>query len=223
MLRTVIIIISLMVVAAGLGCAALSHLVTPAEIDRDALRYAVEAGVADYNDYDAWYPNLDEATRLPKDVDAAHSVIQLDLQQQIQKDDLDYSIHTKTTTSNLTIAQQREEQLFGETGLLSLGLSILGAGGAAGLLGLSRKRPGDITKPGMEQALATATRKSSADLSLKEKQFVQLVRGVQAFTETYKGTTDNSTAVILQTLKRELNGALDKDTQAAVAVVKITV
>ena len=223
MLRTTIIILSAIMVVAGISCTIVSQQATPAEVDQKALQYAVDAGVADFNDYDAWYPNLAEAIRLVQDVEHAHVLNRQALEQAIQKEDTAYSIHTNTTIDNKQKGIHREEALFGEKGLLSMGLSMLGIGGMGGMIGLMRKRPGDITKPEMEQALATATGKTSAELSVKEKQFVQLVKGVQAFTETYKGTTDNSTAVILQTLKQELNSAQDKDTQAAVAVIKKTV
>jgi len=180
-MRTIIIILSTLMVIAGISCTIVSQQATPAEVDRKALQYAVDAGVADFNDYDAWYPNMAESIRLIEDVEAAYSVNQLKIQQVAEKNDLEYSIHTKTTTKNFIVAQQREEALFGEKGLLSMGLSMLGIGGMGGMIGLSRKRPGDITKPEMEQALASATGKTSAELSAKEKQFVQLVKGIQVF------------------------------------------
>lgn len=217
-MKTLIITLSLILIAGGMGCAAFSHYVTPAEIDQDAVNYAVAADVADPVDYDG-YPNMVKAERLKKDVDAAHNVIQLDLTQQMQTDSLTYSIHKDVVSSNLAIAQQREETLFGETGLLSLGLSMLGAGGFAGLLGLSRKRPGDITKPEMEQAVAQATGRTVEELSIRDKQFVQLVKGVQAFMEN---PVAQSSPVVVDALKVQMNIAQDKDTQAAVAVVKKT-
>ena len=219
MLRTIIVLLSLIAIVTGLGCATYSHLITPAEVDRDALRYAVDAGVADYNDYDAWYPNLDEATRLKGDVDSAHILKQQELQHKMEKDTTQYGIHQKVTTTNYQAAVQREEIWFGEKGIFSMILPMIGLSGATGVLGLMRKRPGDITKPEMEQALATATGKTSAELSLKEKQFVQVVKGVQAYMDKpeYVNSTER------EDLVTELNKAQDKDTQAAVAVVKKTV
>jgi len=216
-MKTLILLLSTLLIAAGVGCAVLSHQVTPAEVDQAALDYAIDAGVAEPNDYNAWYPNLDEATRLKRDVDSAHVLNQEELQHLMEKDVTQHGIHQKVTTTNKIVAQQREEALFSETGLLSLGLSMMGAGGAAGLLGLMRKRPGDITAPEMEQALATATSKTTEELSVKEKQFVQLVKGVQAFME--HDADDN----YKNALKDRLDKAQDKDTQAAVAVVKKTV
>ena len=215
-MKTLMITLSLILMVAGCGMTAISSLITPAEVDQNALRYVADAGVAELDDYNAWYPNLAEATRLKKDVDSAHSTIQLSLVQQIQKDDLDYSIHQGVVANNLTIAEQREESLFGEAGLLPLGLSMLGAGGFAGLLGLMRKRPGDVTAPEMEQALATVKGQTAAELSVKERQFVQLVKGVQAFMDIH----GSDGTALTRELKTIMNEYQDTDTRAAVAVVK---
>jgi len=215
-MKIVIAILSVVLIVIGMGCAALSQCVTPAEVDKDALRYAVDAGVTELSDYNAWYPNLAEAERLVRDVDAANLLNQQELQHLMEKDNAQYSIHRGVTINNRQVGQQREEMLFGETGLLSLGLSMAGFGSLTGLLGLMRKRPGDITKPEMEQALATATGKTAEELSLKQKQMIQLVKGVQAF----MNITDEPE---VQALKNAMNSAQDKDTQAAVAVIKKTV
>jgi len=216
-MKTLIATLSLMLVIAGLGCAALSTYVTPAKIDRGAVGYTVSAGVAEPNDYDG-YPNLLKAGNLQKDVDSAHSVIQLSLQQQAQKDDLDYSIHRDTASSNYTIGVQREEMLFGETGLLSLGLSMAGFGTLTGLIGLARKRPGDVTTAEMEQTVAQVTGKTAEELSTKERQMIQLVKGVQEFLNTDVGTTPS----VETTLKRAMDKHQDIDTQEAVAEIKKT-
>jgi hypothetical protein len=221
-MKKAMVVMSLVLIMLGLGCTALSRYVTYAEIDRDAVKYAVDAGVADTNDYCSRWPNIVLAERLEKDIDGGHKKIQLNLKQLIQKDDLEYSIHKDVVANNLAVAFQREELLFGETGLLSLGLSMAGFGTLTGLLGLMRKRPGDITAPEMEQALASATDRTSAELTTKEKQFVQLVKGVQVFIDEYKNSTDNRDIVILNALKTALNAKQDADTQAAVAVVKKT-
>ena len=217
-MKTLIVTLSIALMVVGMGCAALSSLVTPAEVDQNALRYAIDAGVANPNDYNAWYPNLDEATRLKRDVDSAHVLNQQELQHLIEKDITQHGIHQRVTTTNHQVAVQREEQLFGETGLLSLGLSMAGMGAFAGLLGLMRKRPGDITAPEMEQALATVKGETAAELSIKEKQFVQLVKGVQAFMDIKTPYSDAN-----KELKICCNAAQDTDTRAAVAVIKKTV
>ncbi len=220
-MKTLIVTLSITLMVVGMGCAALSQYVTPAEVDQNALQYAVDAGVTTYSDYDAWYPNLAEAERLPRDVDAANLLNQQELQHLIEKDNTQHGIHRGVTTSNRQAGRQREETLFGETGLLSLGLSMMGAGGFAGLLGLMRKRPGDITAPEMEQALTMATDRTEAELSIREKQFVQLVKGVQAFMDLDKvATIGGVISPVNKTLKVAMDKAQDKDTQAAVAVVK---
>ncbi len=218
------VVLSLGLIILGLGCTALSHYVTYAEIDQDAVEYAIKAGVADVNDYDEFWTNIVTVERLKKDVDGGHKIIQLNLKQLIQKDDLEYSIHKDVVANDLASGLQREKLLFGETGLLSLGLSMAGFGGLTGLLGLMRKRPGDITAPEMEQALASATGKTSADLSAKEKQFVQLVKSLQVFRDQYKIKKTSTVTIpyMLEDLRIALNSKQDTDTQAAVAVVKKT-
>ena len=221
-MKKLLVLVSLVCIMLGMGCVAASQLLTYANIDQDAVDYAVVAGVADVNDYDSWWPNIVMVERLEKDVDAGHNVIQLHLEQLIQKDNLTYSIHKDVVANDKAVSLQREKLLFGDTGLLSMGLSMMGFGSLTGLLGLMRKRPGDITTPEMESALASATGKTSAELSAKEKQFVQLVKGIQVFMDEYKDTNDNKEAVMLKALKTALNAKQDADTQAAVAVVKKT-
>jgi hypothetical protein len=208
--------ISLVLMTFGVGCAALSHYITPADLDRQALEYAVDAGVSDLNDYDAWYPNLAVVSKLKDDVDSAHMTIQLSLQQQAEKDNLDYSILADTVSNDLLVAQQREEALFGESGLLSMGLSMLGVGGFAGILGLMRKRPGDITKPELEAALLDATGKTKDELSAKDKQFLQIVKGVDVFMDTYKEKDED----VILALKAAMDKTQDVDTKTAVAIVR---
>ncbi len=221
-MRKLLMTISLVCILFGVGCAAMSHYATYTEIDRDAVKYAINSGMADANDYDEWWTNLVTANRLKRDVDGGHKIIQLKLKQLIQKDDLEYSIVEDAVANNLAIGLQREELLFGKTGLLSLGLSMAGFGGLTGILGLMRKRPGDITAPELEQAITSATGKTSADLSSKEKQFVQLVKGVQLFFDDYRDSTSSTQTDMLKALKVAMNVKQDTDTQAAVAVVKKT-
>ena len=218
-MKTLIAILSIALIVAGMGCVALSSRITPATVDQSALQYAIDAGVAESSDYDAWYPNLAGARRLVEDVDAANLLNQQELQHLMEKDNTQHGIHRGVTISNRQAANQREEILFGETGLMSLGLSMAGFGSLTGLLGLMRKRPGDITKPEMEQALATATGKTTEELSVKERQMIQLVKGVQAFMDG-PGCADGG---VEAALINAMNSAQDKDTQAAVAVIKKTV
>ena len=220
-MKRLLVVISLMLIMFGVGCAALSHYATYSEIDQKAVKYVVDAGVADANEYTGWWKqNMVWAKKLKVDVDSAYNVIQQSLKHMIEKNDLSYSIHKKVVASNYVASQQREEIWFGEKGIASMGLSLLGCGGFAGVLGLMRKRPGDITPPEMENALALATNKASEDLSIKDRQFVQLVKGVQVFMDEYKGTTDDKEAAMLKSLKAFLNAKQDEGTQVAVAVAK---
>ena len=72
--------------------AALSHYITPADIDKASVGYVTQTGAADANEFKG-YPNLVKAQKLEKAVDAGHNIKQLHLQQQIQQDNLVYSIH----------------------------------------------------------------------------------------------------------------------------------
>lgn len=211
-MKTLIIIASIMLMTIGLSCAALSSYITPAEVDQNALRYAVNTGIVELSDYDAWYPNLAEAERLAKDVDAAHSTVQLSLQQQAEKDNLVYSIHKDVVSTNLITADQREEMLFGETGLMSMGLSMMGAGGLAGLLGLMRKRPKDWTPEEVEIAMTGV----KGELTEKDKQIIELVRGVQKFLDTSDKTVSDA-------LKTSLATNQSSTTKETVAKIKVTV
>lgn len=199
----------------GLCCTILSHKVTPAEIDEQAVEYAVEAGAAEPNEYTG-YKNLAKAIKLVEDVDAAHQLVQFDLNHLIEKDNLDYSLHTETVTANQSAALQREEMLFGETGLLSMGLSMIGVGGFTGVLGLMRRKPGDISPDDAEKAIAQATGKTQEELSEKTKQMIQLVKGVQQFMDTY----DDPKAV--SSMKATFNAVQDTSTKKAVAEIKIS-
>ena len=206
---------------AGMGCVALSKWVTPTTIDNGAVGYVVSAGIADPNDF-LGYPNLAKAEKLQTGVDYAHTKIQFDLDQLKQKDNLDYSIHRDTVANNVTMGQQREKILFGKQGLLSLGFGMLGMGTLTGVLGLMRKRPGDITKDEMQQVLVETQGKTIAELTEKEIQLIQLVKGVKKFMDTYGGTSDNKEAVMIKEMKIIFDATQDTSTQVAVAKIKKT-
>ncbi len=213
-MRIAIAIVSLIVLCGGLGCAALSNLVTPAEIDRQAVDYAVGAGVADLDDYDG-YGNLVKAAKLKADVAKAHQTIQLDLQQQAEKDSLTYASLNDTVTSNYAAAVNREETLFGTTGLLSLGLTAAGLGTLTGMIGLMRKRPGDVTSAEMEQAVDDVAKQAGTEVTAKQRQIMQLVQGISEYMKTLKDAP-----VSLESLKTVLSMTQDTDTQLAVDTVK---
>lgn len=220
-MKIIIVLISLFLIVAGLGCVAISELATPARIDTKAKVYAVERG-ADANDYRG-YPNLAMSNQLLRDIESGHLKTVQDIQQAADRENLEYSIVTDTTKIDNQIAKQREQMLFGEKGLLSLGLSMVGFGTLTGLIGLMRKRPGDITQVEMEQALATVTGKTTEELSAKQRQFAQLVKGVQEFMDTYRKTPpigEGSAEIVLKDMKAFFNATQDTDTQVAVAEVK---
>jgi len=223
-MKRLLVLISIIFIMLCIGCAALSHYVTYAEINQNAVKYVADAGVADANDYTGWWKqNMVWAEKLKTDVDSAYNIIQQSLQHMIEKNDLSYSTHKKIVANNYVAAQQREEVWFGENGIASMGFGLLGVGGLTGLLGLMRKRPGDITPPEMEKALASATGKTLEEISVKDKQFIQLVKGVQVFMDEYKNTSDDKEVAMLKALKTFLNAKQDTDTQAAVAVVKVAI
>jgi len=206
-MKTITIIFSIILMTAGLGCVALSSYVTPADVDNKAVQYVVDAGIAELNDYKAWYPNLALAERLVDNLDSANLLNQQVLQQEMDKDNTVYSIFRGTAVSNRTKGREREEALFSETGILPLGLSMLGAGGFAGLLGLMRKRPQDWTLEEVDSAMVEV----KGEVTEKDRQLMQLVKGIQNFLDT----TDNPDA-----LKVELDKTQDANTRVAVSVIK---
>lgn len=216
-MKALLAIVSVILVVVGLACVPLSRYVTPGEVDKAAVRYVKAAGVADQNDYSGWWPNLADVERLDKDVDTAYTLNRQELDQAVQREDTRHGIHKKTTIINRQVAVQRERALFGPTGLIPLIMSMAGCGTLTGLVGLARKRSGDVTKLEMEQTLATATGKTVAELSAKQKQFVQLVKGVGEFMDPRNGTSPDAIAG----LKVYMDKAQDNDTQAAVAVAKV--
>jgi hypothetical protein len=209
-MKTILTLLCIAALAIGIGCASLSEYVTPANIDQKAVEYAVGAGVAEPNAF-AGYANLEKAIRLEVAVENAYEVKVLALAQMQEKNQLDYGILRGVVTNNTKIARAREEQLFGETGLLSVGLSALGAGGLAGMLGLMRKRPQDWSPEEMESALAEL----KGSVSGKDRQLIEVVKGVQSFINTNPGEAADR-------LKAAITAARSSDTAQAIAAIKAT-
>ncbi|MCK9569056.1 hypothetical protein M0R72_08950 [Candidatus Pacearchaeota archaeon] len=204
-----VLVVAAIMVIAGLGCAALSQLVTPAVVDRAAVHYVNEAGVADANDFRG-FANLDKALRLQMKVDSAYEIRSLAIRQMAEKNELDYRQLKGVAAANAEVAQLREEQLFGEKGLLSMGLGLLGVGAFTGTLGLMRRRPGDFTQADVETALAEL----KGEVTDKDRQFLEVVRGVQAYLDVHpKG--DAAGDELRQNLQKQ-----SLDTREAVAVAK---
>lgn len=215
-MKKVLIVLSVVLAGIGVGCAALSEYVTPARIDVKAVQYATDACVADPNEF-AGYANLEKAIRLEVAVSNAYEVKTLALQQMSEKNQLDYSMLKGVVAQNTTVARQKEAQLFGETGLLSVGLSMVGFGSLTGLLGLMRKRPGDITTAEMESALADV----NGEVTNKDRQLIELIKGIQAFLDRNK-TSDPSDLSYVKDLKDCLRSSESSDTKQTVAMVKAT-
>jgi len=214
MKKVVIALVSLILIAAGIGCStSLSYLITPADKDQDAVNYAVEAGVAEPNEYKGYF-NLDKAIKLMKDVSIAYTIRKQKLVQALEREETTHSILSETTKANRDVALEREEALFGPTGILSVGLTLAGISGA-GVLGLMRKRPGDVTPQEMQNVLAEATGRKQEELTVKEKQFTQLVKGVQTFVNKQK----NGGSSIKETLANLKAAAVESGNVEAVKVI----
>lgn len=213
-MKTVVVVLSLLLTCIGLGCVAVSELVTPARIDSRAKTYAIERG-ADANDYRAWYPNLAVSNQLLKDIRAGHLTTLQEFEQAMERENLEYGLVLDVAEMDNRSAVTREEQLFGKTGLLSLGLTMAGFGAFTGFIGLMRKRPGDVTTEEMEQAVADSQDITTVELSDKQKQFVQLIQGIGVFMAGLQQSDPVRT-----NLKTALSMTQDTETQVAVAAVK---
>ena len=217
MLRAIVLLISAVMVVAGFGCAALSHYSTPADKDNNAVEYIVNNGHGHVEDYKGWpWFNLYLANKLKEDLDNSHEKVQHDLRQMMEDDKLEYDQISGTVNDNLRDAHQREEALFGEKGLLSMGMTMAGFGTLTGFLGLMRKRPQDITPEELQLTVREATGKVNGELSAKQKQFMQVVKGISVFMEKRKDDGDTIVA-----LKDVLAKFQDAETEVAVAKAKI--
>lgn len=208
------VVISLCLLVVGVGCMPLSYYFTPATVDKAAVKYVTSAGIADVNDFSG-YPNLAKAKLLDEKVDATYAIKTQEAQQLIEYNNLEYSLLKKVTVPNVTAGLEREQAIFGEEGLLPLGLSFLGIGGLAGYVGLMRKRPGDITKEEHQQVLADIQGKTVDELSEKDKQLTQLILGFEKLKKRFKNDVH-----LLETFKILMNDAQDTTTRVAVAKIK---
>jgi len=206
-------LLAVILLAAALGCAAVSELVTPATVDQKAVNYAAEAGVIDANEF-AGYGNLYKANRLKDAVDTAFQVKSLSIKQMQERNELDYNALNEVVTANRVAAMQREEALFGEKGILPLAAGLLGFGGLTGAIGLLRKRPGDLTPIEVQQAVVEATGEADAEAANRARQFAEVVKGVQTFLDRHK------TDAIGAELKAALSAMQSDDTKREVAVIK---
>lgn len=232
-MNKIIAILGTLIVVICVGCMSISELVTPATIDQRAVSYVVDANLATPEEFSG-YPNLYKADKLEKLLTAAHQTIQFQAEKMAQEDTLTYNQLNEVATANRTMALQREEQLFGTTGLLSTILPMLGFGSLTGIVGLLRKRPGDITKEELSTAVAEVKEETASELSDKEKQIIELVMSVQSMFNTVEalpvntGTNEDKERVedlkqsLIATFKSKLDGIQDTATQVTVATVKKT-
>lgn len=191
---------------------AVSELVTPARIDSRAKNYAIERG-ADASNYQAWYPNLAVSNQLLKDIRAGHLTTLQEFEQAMERENLEHGLVLGVAEADNKVAVLREEQLFGEKGLLSMGLGMLGFGSLTGFVGLMRKRPQDWSPEEVE----TVMKSDKETISERDKQLVELIRGVQRFLNL--NTTDST---IAEQLKSELAKTQSASTKETVAKVKTT-
>ncbi|KKM80085.1 hypothetical protein LCGC14_1343440 [marine sediment metagenome] len=214
-MKKILLMLSVVLLLTGLGCAAISHYATPAGKDQGSIKYIVDNSDGHVEDYEVWpWFNLHTANKLKEDLDDSHQTVQHRLRQAMEDDQLEYGQHSDVVITNVQQARQREEALFGEKGLLSMGLSLTGMGAFTGILGLMRKRPGDITPTEVSGVVANATGQTVAELEVRNKQLFQVVKGVQEF---INGGTPGQ---YIAQLKADLSGAQDVDTQLAVKAAK---
>jgi len=217
-----VVTLSLLLICGGLGCVAMSKLITPATIDSRAKQYTQDAGIAGPNDYDGWWDNLAGAERLEWDIDMAHGSIQLQLQQQMETDTATYAFLRDVVRANVEQAQATEEFLFSEKGLMSTGLSMLGAGGLMGFVGLMRKRPQDWTAEEVQSSIARAKAESEVVVASKDQQLVELVTKIQKFLDSQK-TGEWEETTVATALKEVLGKKQSPELRETVAKVKATI
>lgn len=203
-MKKLVTVVSLLACMASVGCMSLSEYVTPAQRNDVAVAYVQNAGLADANDF-AGYFNLVKADRLAWLVDDAHEANQLQLAQLVDKDSLLYAQISDTVRVNVTQARESEQALFGEKGIVTLGLGMAGFGAIGSLL---IKRPGDMTPQEVKKAVTG----SEEALTAKELEIAELVKGVQKFM--------NSGKISVGSLKHHLDAAQSASTKRTVAQIK---
>jgi hypothetical protein len=222
-----VLVVSLLIAAAGIGCASLSEYATPAIINQRAVDFVVESGVADPNEFEGW-PNLHKALKLDSYVDMAYEIRYTTLKQSIENLEIDYGHLNDIVTKNLEAAQEREQELFADGGVLATALTAGGLGSFVGLLGLFRKRPGDMTKEDFQRAIEPI----QGELGVKDQQFAQVITGVERFMKhkdeitsllSKDGDAAEKTDQVLKLMKTYLGRSQDASTQQEVAKVRAVV
>jgi hypothetical protein len=141
---------------------------------------------------------------------------------------LNYNHLNQIVTRNMNDAKAREEALFADGGAISTLLAAGGLGAFTGILGLLRKRPGDMTKDDFQRAVEPI----QAQIGMKDQQFAQVVTGVEKFLKSkeqiaavFSKDTDaaQKTDELLEMMKTFLGKSQDASTQQEVAKVRVTV
>ncbi len=174
--RTLAYLLLVVVVVAGCGMATMSEELTWGRVDTDVVAYNEEAGTGTAADYKGlFYPSLASVRLLHKDFKAAVVVTKQELRHLVEQKNLQADILGGVVAGDEKVAAAREDFLFNPTtGVLAIGLGLIGMGGA-GYLGLMRKRPKDITPADMEAALVTV----KGELDEQDRSIIQLVAGIK--------------------------------------------
>jgi hypothetical protein len=190
-------LISGIVLVGAVSCASLSELFTPARLDKQAIKLVEEEKVVEPGEFDG-YPNLDKAGRLVNAVEDATEIVALRLKQINHK-----------VGADLENATKLEKKIFAPDGLLPLALTVLGVGPVAGLIGLMRTKPGDISKQDMELALNDV----KGEVTDRDRKILELVKGVQNVLAANNGSADE--------IKKILKDSQSPETRELVAKLKV--
>lgn len=218
MRKVLFVIVAVLMILAAVGCYSLEEYLTPGTLNRKAVSLVTEVGVADANEFTG-YANLAKVRKLKAYVQAAYDLDMLLLDQLREKKQLTYDQLREVVNRDEKISAQKGESLFGPTGLLTLIAGATGMGGLGGIIGLMRKRPGDITKEEYQTALADA----GVQTNEKQGQMLELIVGIQEFIDQNQitaesgGKADNATALALKTC---LSKATSPATRRVVADAK---
>jgi len=227
LLIRLVLVLSVLTTVVGIGCASLSEYITPGTIDRRAVKFVEESGVSQPGEFNGW-PSLHKALKLDVYVDMAYEVRYTTLKQSIEDLQIDYNHLNAIVTKNLEDAQLREAELFADGGVLSTILTASGLGAFTGMLGLMRRRPGDMSPEDFRKAVEPI----QGQVGIKEKQFAQVVLGVEKIMKgkdqiasllTKEGDAATKTDELLKLFKTYLGRTQDAETQQEVAKVRATV
>jgi hypothetical protein len=142
------------------GCANAGLLarVTPARVDRPALCYVGQSN--DIHRSNHLFFSLHDANELKYDIDNTYTKNVFNLQNELEYEHILYSIHSGTVIRAQKEAISLQEDLVGETGILTIALAgagLAGGGVLGNIMGRRKKRPTDITQEDHEAAIKEAS------------------------------------------------------------------